>query len=61
MIKQNIDEEKVRHQEYVNELKHHIELLKGEIVTKNEIICKRAEASHRTLKGRNSDKERNYM
>ena len=38
MIKQNIYEEKVRHEEYVNELKHHIELLKGEIVTKNEII-----------------------
>ena len=38
MIKQNIYEEKLRHQEYVNELKHHIEFLKGEIVTKNEII-----------------------
>ena len=38
LIKRNIYEEKLRHQEYVIELRNHIEYLKGEIVSKNHII-----------------------
>ena len=38
LIKRNIYDEKLRNQEYINELRNNIEYLKGEIVSKNHII-----------------------